>query len=140
MVLTFWYQSEKTIGWKMAGKKTEKLGGRLEAVEERIESVQGELGSLREGISKILMLEQGITKILARLNAMTPSLGNLSRSATGVVGKKKSTVTGSALGQPNAEKEEDEGTLSKEYEPGGKNEFRTRRVEMPPFDGIDLDG
>ena len=77
------------------------------------------MGSLREGISKISMLEQGITKILARLTVMTPSLGDLSRSATGVVGKQKSTVTGFALGQPNAKKEEDEGTSSKEYEPGG---------------------
>ena len=121
-------EEDREVGWESRGSRREdRVGARG-------------IGSLREGISKILMLEQGITKILARLNAMTPSLGNLSRSATGVVGKKKSTVTGSALGQPNAEKEEDEGTLSKEYEPGGKNEFRTRRVEMPPFDGIDLDG
>ena len=36
----------------MTGKKREKLDGKLETREERIESVQGELGSLREGISK----------------------------------------------------------------------------------------
>ena len=64
---------------------------------------------------------------------------DLCRSATGVVGKQKSTVTSFTLGQLNAEKEEDEGTSSKEYEPEGKNEFRTRRVEMPPFDGLDPD-
>ena len=51
--------------------------------------------------------------------------------------RQKSTVTCSTLGQSNANKEEDEGTSSKEYE--GKNEFRTRRVEMPPFDGLDPD-
>ena len=61
----------------MTGKKREKLDGRLETREERIESVQGELGSLREGISKIPALEQGIAKILARLNAMTSNLRDL---------------------------------------------------------------
>ena len=107
----------------MAGKKTEKLDGRLEMVEERIESVQGELGSLREGISKILALEQGIAEILARLKAMTLNLGDLSRSSMGVLGKQKSTVTCSTLGQSNTEKDEDEGTLSKEYELGWKTSF-----------------
>ena len=119
----------------MAGKKTEKLDGRLETLEERIESMQGELGNLRKGISKILASEQEIVEILARLNAMAPSLRDLGQSPTGVVGRHKSIVTCSTLGQSNAEKEEDEGISSKEYE--GKNEFRTKRVKMPPLEGSD---
>ena len=71
----------------MAGKKTEKLDGRLETLEEWIESMQGELGNLRKGISKIPALEQGIAEILARLNAMALSLRDLGRSPTGVVGR-----------------------------------------------------
>ena len=46
-------------------------------MEEEMESMRGELGSLREGISEIPSLEQGMAEILSKLNAMSPYIGDL---------------------------------------------------------------
>ena len=102
----------------MAGKKTEKMDGRLEAEEEKVEFVREELGSLREGISKVPTIEQGMAEILTRLSEMSPNRGEWERSPTGVMGRLKSTTIGATPGHSNAEKNEEEGDSSRDF--GGK--------------------
>ena len=126
------------MGQDMAGKKTKKMDGRVEVVEEKVESVWEALGSMREGISKIPTIEQGKAEILTRLNEMSPNRGELERSLTGVIGRPKSTAIGATPGHSNAERNEEEGDSSRDF--GGKVDNRNRRVEMPFFDGSNPDG
>ena len=137
VILTY-LASESMVLGKMAGKKNKKLDVGLETVEEKMESVHGELRSLREGISKIPSLEQGMAEILSKLNAMSPNLRDLVQTPTRGMGRQKSVDMGSAPGQSNPEKNEGEGDSSREF--GGRGEARTQRVEMPTFDSSDPDG
>ena len=89
------------MGHDMAGKKTEKMDGRLEAAKEKVESMWEELGSMREGISKITTIEQGKVEILTRLSEMSPNRGEW--EPTGVMGRPKSTAISVTPGHSNAE-------------------------------------
>ena len=103
-----------------------------------MESMREELGSLREGISKIATLEQGMAKTLNKLNVISPNQGGSVQMMTKGIGRQKLIVIGSTLGQSNQEKNKGEDDSSSEFEGGG--EARTRKAEIPTFDSSDLDG
>ena len=55
-------------------------------MEEKVESVREELGSMREGISKIPTIEQGMAEILTRLSEMSSNRGEWERPKTIAIG------------------------------------------------------